>query len=161
MKLFNFLNFRFRYYLGFSILCLVLLVPLVYVLAQTTGNASITLKKQSNGLFTLTMADPQGIKEFSLNPPDKLPYGAQLPSCPQTRESTNVTFNDPADFTPQMTAFIIDCEDNKDEFTLSATKDGISRGVRVVKEEPKQEEEEKGEEKAEEEEPVSVPKEEE
>ena len=45
----------------------------VYVYAQSTGNASITLKKQSNGYFTLTMKDSQGIKEFSLNPPDKLP----------------------------------------------------------------------------------------
>ena len=107
----------------------------IYVYAQSTGNASIVLKKQSNGLFTLTMKDPQGIKEFSLNPPDKLPYSAQLGNCPTTRESTNVTFNDPADFTPQMTAFIIDCGDNKDEFTISAPKNGTSQGVRVAKEE--------------------------
>ena len=114
----------------------------VYVYAQSTGNASITLKKQSNGYFTLTMKDSQGIKEFSLNPPDKLPYSAQLTNCPQTKESTNVSFTDPGDFTPQMTAYIIDCKDNKDEFTLSAPKDGISRGVRVVKEEPVKEVEE-------------------
>ncbi|MDO8560651.1 MAG: hypothetical protein Q7R91_00340 [bacterium] len=101
------------------------------VQAQAARVSSITLEKGSSfGLFILTVADPDGVREFSLQPPDKFPYGGGV-NCPKTFKNNNVIFS-LEDFTPEMTAHVLDCKDNRVEFTILPPKDGVTRGSVVA-----------------------------
>ncbi|HEY4499775.1 MAG TPA: hypothetical protein VJH70_01390 [Candidatus Paceibacterota bacterium] len=113
----------------FAALVSVLIIQKTY--AQVSNNAAVSFKKDGNGLFTITIRDPQGIQEYSFKAPDKLPYGGGITGCPTSRTITNVVFNDPADFTPSMEAFVVDCKDNRGEFTIAPPKDGITNGVKI------------------------------
>ncbi len=98
-------------------------------------NASIKLKKdRSSGLFELSIIDPDGIQEFSLKPPSKLPYGGGI-DCKRTFSITNVTFDDPSDFTPVMNATVTDCKGNIAEFEITPPVNGMAQGVAVGKQE--------------------------
>ena len=100
--------------------------------AQSSGrNASISLKKDFNNLFIITIKDPQGIKEFSLQPPGKFSYGGEISGCPASRKIDNVVFDDPTDFTPAMNAYVVDCNGNKDELEIPPPKNGTATAVRV------------------------------
>lgn len=105
---------------------------IIQVNAQSSSrNASISLKKDSNNLFIITIRDPQGIKEFSLQPPGKFSYGGEISGCPTSRKIDNVVFDDPTDFTPAMSAYVVDCNDNKDELQIPPPKSGAAIAVRV------------------------------
>jgi len=110
-------------------------VAAVIAHAQTSGGgtSSVRLEKDlSNGLFTLTVRASAGIKEFSLYPPGKLPYGGGLGNCPTVFKNNNVSFADPEDFTPKMGATIIDCKGKSIDFDLLPTKAGVAVGKSVV-----------------------------
>ena len=101
------------------------------VQAQAARNSSITLERdRSSGLFTLTVADPDGVREFSLQPPNRSSYGGGV-DCPKTFKNNNVIFS-LEDFTPEMTAYVLDCKDNRVEFKISPPKDGVTRGSVVT-----------------------------
>ncbi|OGY64768.1 MAG: hypothetical protein A3I24_04445 [Candidatus Harrisonbacteria bacterium RIFCSPLOWO2_02_FULL_41_13b] len=99
--------------------------------AQVSRNSSISFKKDSQGLFTVTIRDPQGIKEFSLQPKGKFPYGGGISQCPTSRVIANVAFDDPFDFTPAMGAYVIDCQNNQDDLQIPSPKDGLTVSARV------------------------------
>lgn len=128
-------------YMKFKLFLTLLVSLLVFsaaalISAQSVSNASIFLKKEPSGLFTLTINEPQGIKEFSLVPPGKFPYSGTL-GCYRSYENKTVVFDDPADFTPFMPATIVDCAGNTTEFKIPPPEKGVTRGEKVVKEEPK------------------------
>lgn len=105
-------------------------ITTVVVIAQAqTPNASITLKKDSNSLFIVTIKDPNGIAEFSLEPTNKFSYGGGLKGCPTTFSINNVVFAEPDDFTPKMPARVIDCQGGITEFDILPPADGNARGV--------------------------------
>ncbi|MBU6415413.1 hypothetical protein KGQ34_04215, partial [Patescibacteria group bacterium] len=85
----------------------------------------------SSGLFTLTVSDPNGIKEFSLLPKDKSPYGGALGNCATVFKSDNVGYFSPDQFTPKMDATILDCQGNTVSIELPPLKDGATRGSAV------------------------------
>ncbi len=94
------------------------------------NDSSINLKKDiGSGLFTLTVKDPDGLQEFSLTPAGKLPYGGGLGGCKSSFSSNNVTFADPSDFTPVMSAYVIDCNNNTTKLEIHAPADGLARSV--------------------------------
>lgn len=95
------------------------------------GNASVTFKKELSGLFTITIRDSDGIKEFSLVPVGKLPYGGSIGGCPTTRKIDNSVFDESSDFTPVMTGFVEDCAGNRDELELPPPKNGFTSSKRV------------------------------
>jgi hypothetical protein len=102
-------------------------------------NASVSFKKDSNGLFTIIINDPEGVKEFSLIPPKKFPYGGGVGgSCPRSHKITNVLFEDPADFTPAMTGYVIDCQGNQTDLEIPPPQNGsaLSRVVLPLEPEP-------------------------
>ncbi|MDP3726255.1 MAG: LamG domain-containing protein [bacterium] len=102
-----------------------------------TNDSSINLKKDpGSGLFTLTVRDPDGIQEFSLTPAGKSSYGGGLSGCKPSFSSNNVSFADPTDFTPVMSAYVIDCNNNTTELEIHAPVDGLARSVVLKKEEP-------------------------
>ena len=94
------------------------------------GNASVHLKKDTNGLFILTVSDPDGIKSFSFATVTRGSYGGDVGGCPRTFQSTNVLFSDPADFTPVMAATITDCQDNADELEIPPPEAGAAKSKR-------------------------------
>ncbi len=95
------------------------------------SNASVTLKKETSGLFTLTINDPDGIQSFSLVPSGKGPYGGEITKCPRTFQNTNVLFTDPSDFTPVMPATVTDCQGNTDELEIPPPDGGATRSKRL------------------------------
>lgn len=109
----------------------VLALGAIIIRAEAAGNAAIHLKKDSNGLFLLTIKDPEGIREFSLEPPAKSRYAGEIPGCPRTFQSTNVLFADPGDFTPVMNAYVVDCAGNRDDLQIPPPQDGAARSRRV------------------------------
>ncbi|MBI4132307.1 MAG: hypothetical protein HY474_01610 [Candidatus Sungbacteria bacterium] len=111
----------------------ILLAAAMLFAAGTAGAASafVSLKKDSNGLFTLTINDGDGIKSFSLVPSGKGPYGGEIAKCPRVFQNTNVLFADPADFTPVMAASITDCSGNTDELEIPPPEDGATRSKRL------------------------------
>lgn len=111
---------------------LVLAAASLLLFAPSAGaaSASVTLKKDSNGLFLLTINDADGIKEFSLVPSGQAPYGGEIAKCPRTFQSSNVLFRDPADFTPFMAASITDCRGNTDELEIPPPEAGATRSKR-------------------------------
>ena len=46
-------------------------ITAVTVVQAQTPNASVTLVKDSNNLFTVTISDPNGLVDFSLEPVNK------------------------------------------------------------------------------------------
>ncbi len=104
--------------------------------AEGAGNAVIYLKKDTNGLFLLTIKDPEGIREFSLEPPARGRYAGEIGGCPRTFQSANVLFTDPGDFTPVMNAYIVDCAGNRDDLLIPAPADGAARSRSVAPPEP-------------------------
>ena len=118
-------------------MALVLGIGIIQAQAQASRNSSISFKKDSNNLFIITIRDPQGIKEFSLQPPGKFSYGGEISGCPTSRKIDNVVFDDPFDFTPAMNAYVVDCSGNKDELEIFPPKNGVTSAVKVgVQEEP-------------------------
>ena len=95
------------------------------------SNASITLKKDTNGLFLLTISDPDGIQSFALMPAGKGPYSGEIAKCPRTFQNTNVLFTDPSDFTPVMPATVTDCQGNTDALEIPPPDDGATRSKRL------------------------------
>ncbi len=96
----------------------------------SSSGSSVSFKKDSNQLFTITIKDTQGIRSFSLKAPNKAPYGGDLGGCQTLRAIDNVLFEDPDDFTPVMKAEITDCSGNVDELEISPPKDGETKGVK-------------------------------
>lgn len=92
------------------------------------GNASLGLKKDLTGLFILTVKDPDGIQEFWLTPPGKTRYGGQV-NCPRTFVNNTVVLDAPADFTPTLGAYIVDCQGNREDFTVASPVNGVTFGV--------------------------------
>lgn len=105
---------------------------IVAVHAASPGNAAVNLKKDSNGLFLLTITDPEGIREFSLKPPSRPRYAGAVADCPRTFQSTNVLFTDPLDFDPVMTATITDCRGNAHDLEIPPPVDGLTRSRRLA-----------------------------
>ncbi|GEM_PF-1779436 len=106
--------------------------------AQTVAmNSSIGLKKDLTGLFVLTAKDPEGIKEFWLLPTGKSRYGGEL-DCPRTFVNNTVALDEGGDFAAPLAAYIIDCQGNREDFTLAKPKGGATFGERpaVPKAEP-------------------------
>ena len=66
-----------------------------------SGQPPSSLKNNSTGLFNLAIRDPQGVKEFSMVPTGKFPYGGVIGGCPRAHILDNALFEDPADFTPR------------------------------------------------------------
>ncbi len=98
------------------------LIAFGIVHAQARPNASITLQKDNlTGFFKLNIRDPEGIREFSLQPEGKSSYGGGV-RCPQTFSNDNVIFSN-EDFSPPMKAFVIDCSDNQTDFEISPPDD--------------------------------------
>ncbi len=105
-----------------------------------SGQASIQLKKNnSTGLFNLAIRDPQGVKEFSMVPTGKFPYGGVIGGCPRAHILDNALFEDPADFTPEMPATVTDCSGNITEFVIPTPQKGTTVGRVKIKEEPQEE----------------------
>ena len=100
--------------------------------AQSANNAAIHLKKDSNGLFLLTIRDPDGIREFSLEPATKGPYGGAIQDCPRIFQSANVLFTDPADFTPVMNASVTDCAGNVGKLEIPPPQSGAASSRRLA-----------------------------
>ena len=99
--------------------------------AQAARTSSITLESDRNsGLFMLTVTDPDGVREFSLQPPNRSSYGGGV-DCPKTFKNNNVIFS-LEDFTPEMTAYVLDCKDNRVEFKIPPPKDNVTRGIVVI-----------------------------
>src|SRR3989344_779949 len=93
-----------------------------------TNDSSISLKKDvGTGLFTLTIKDPDGVQEFSLSPVGKSSYGGGLGGCKQTFSSNNVSFADLTDFKPVMSAYVVDCNNNKTELEIPPPVDWLAR----------------------------------
>src|SRR3989338_6867554 len=103
-----------------------LLLSLVITRVEAaTNDSSVNLKKDPNsGLFTLTVRDSDGLQEFSIIPAGKLPYGGGLSGCKPSFSITNVSFVDPTDFTPVMSAHVIDCNNDTTELEIHAPVDG-------------------------------------
>ncbi|MBI3046293.1 MAG: hypothetical protein HYY86_01990 [Candidatus Harrisonbacteria bacterium] len=133
-------KFNLKLLIGFFVVIVVSLLLIVgRVNAQSTAsrNSSISFKKDPNNLFIITIRDPQGIKEFSLQPPGKFSYGGEISGCPTSRKIDNVVFDDPFDFTPAMGGYVVDCGGNKDELEIFPPKNGVASAVRVgAQEEP-------------------------
>ena len=110
----------------------VLAAAALLLLAPPAGaaGASVTLKKDTNGLFLLTINDADGIKSFSLVPQTQGPYGGEIPKCPRTFQSANVLFTDPVDFKPFMAASITDCRGNTDELEIPPPEAGATKSKR-------------------------------
>ena len=119
-----------------SIAVVSLLLSLVITRVEAaTNDSSVNLKKDPNsGLFTLTVRDSDGLQEFSIIPAGKLPYGGGLSGCKPSFSITNVSFVDPTDFTPVMSAHVIDCNNDTTELEIHAPVDGIARSVVLKKE---------------------------
>ncbi|MBI2039437.1 MAG: LamG domain-containing protein [Candidatus Niyogibacteria bacterium] len=111
---------------------------LASVQVQAAANdSSITLKKDAaTGLFVLTLRDPDGILEFSLTPPGKLPYGGGMSGCQRSFSNNTASFADPGDFTPVMTARVVDCKNNTTELEIPPPVDGVTKSIAIAKEEP-------------------------
>lgn len=122
--------------LPLAILLAGFLVGLVIARAHAAANdSSITLKKDpASGLFSLTIKDPDGIQEFSLTPPGRFPYSGGLSSCPRSFSIDNVAFNDPSDFKPVMSAYVIDCRNNTADLTIAPPENGLAKSTPVIKE---------------------------
>ena len=122
--------------LASGILLFGLFAAAVIVQAQAGRAPSITLQKDpGSGLFTLTITDPDGVREFSLQPKQRSSYGGGV-NCPTTFSNNNVLFTDPDDFTPEMTAFVIDCKGNSVDFKIPPPQNGFSRGIAISPEPP-------------------------
>ena len=87
--------------------------------AQTVaGNSSVSAKKQSNGYYTITIKDPQGLKHFALKSPGNLPYSGDLAECPRVFVVDNVSPAVVNDFSGEVDADITDCQNNDDELQI-------------------------------------------
>mgnify|MGYP001590788301 CR=1 FL=1 len=87
--------------------------------AQTSsGNSSVSAKKQDNGFYTITIKDPQGLKHFALKSPDNSPYGGDLNGCPRVFVVDNVSPAVVNNFSGEVNADITDCQDNDDELQI-------------------------------------------
>lgn len=112
-----------------SVIILSIGVLLAFTITQAqTPNSSISFKKDSNNLFAITIGDPQGIKEFSLEAPNKFPYGGGLSGCPTSFKVGNVSFADPDDFTPAMNGTVTDCKGNITHFEIPTPVNGLTKG---------------------------------
>lgn len=108
-----------------------LFVAFGVVHAKSSQNASIILQRQTQGLFELTIRDPDGIQSFSIQPEKKSSYGGEV-KCPKTYSSKNVVFSF-EDFTPPMKAFVIDCAGNQTDFEISEPDSkGVARAKVIV-----------------------------
>jgi hypothetical protein len=101
-------------------------------------DSSISFKKDpGSGYFSLTVRDPDGIQEFTLQPVDRSSYGGGLSNCPKTFTSNNVTyFSDPSDFNPPLAATVRDCNNNTTELEIAPPKDGRAVSTILKKEAP-------------------------
>ena len=124
--------------LATSILAVFFLLSLSIIRVEAAVNdSSVNLKKdQSTGLFVLTIKDPDGILEFSLIPAGKNPYGGGLSGCKKSFSNDTTSFADPSDFTPVMTASIIDCKNNTTELEIPPPVKGVTNSIAVKKEVP-------------------------
>lgn len=120
--------------LAIAVLLFGILISLSIVQVQAaTSDSAVSFKKDpSTDLFTLTIKDPDGLQEFSLTPASKSSYGGGLSGCPKTFSINNVSFTDPADFEPVMSAYVIDCKNNTTELEILPPKDGLAVS-RVIK----------------------------
>jgi len=101
--------------------------------AQTTGNASLSFKRDpGTGYFILTIRDPQGIQEFSVKAPEKSSYGGGLGGCPTSRVIDNIGAFNEADFAAGTTGLVVDCQGNEEKFEFSPLKNNVTAGKRVV-----------------------------
>lgn len=78
--------------------------------------ASISLVKESTGLFRLTIRDRDGLQKFSLALSGGSNYGGDLNGCPVEYVRNTVRFTE-SDF-PIRSAYVIDCIGTKHEITL-------------------------------------------
>src|SRR3989344_504558 len=104
-------------------------ITAVTVVQAQTPNASVTLVKDSNNLFTVTISDPNGLVDFSLEPVNRFSYGGGLKGCPTNFKITNVSFADPDDFTPKMIGLVTDCRGGLTEFDILPPVDSRARGT--------------------------------
>ncbi|MBI2406326.1 MAG: hypothetical protein HYV25_01960 [Candidatus Harrisonbacteria bacterium] len=116
---------------AFSVAVVAIFGGILFAHAQRAAGASIEMKKDANGLFAVTIREPSGIQSVFFKAPGKSRYGGELGSCPTFRVVDNVTFDDPADFTPQMDAILTDCAGNVKEFALPPPKGGATTAARV------------------------------
>ncbi len=125
-----------------SVLILAVVALAAFVIAYyaeaAKRDASVSLQREPGvGLFILTIRDPDGIREFSLQPPGKPSYGGEV-KCPASFSSKNIVFDPVGDFTPAMNAYVIDCAGNRVEFELPPLDEkGFTRGKIVGPEEEK------------------------
>ena len=97
------------------------------------NDSSITLKRDPGAeRFTLTIKDPDGIQEFSLKPATQFRYGAGLSNCPKTFSITEVSFIDPVDFEPTMSAYVVDCKNNTENLEIAPPKNNMAKSVPVI-----------------------------
>src|SRR3989344_9280288 len=101
-----------------SIIFLGLLVGLALQAETAKGNSSVSAKKQTDGLYTITIKDSQGIKSFALKSPGNFPYGGDLENCPRVFVVNNVSPVVVNDFSGEVDAEIVDCQNNSDELVI-------------------------------------------
>src|SRR3989344_1468840 len=95
-----------------------LLIGLALQAETAKGNSSVSAKKQSNGYYTITIKDPQGLKSFALKSPGNLPYSGDLAECPRVFVIDNVSPSVVNDFSGEVDADIFDCQNNTDELQI-------------------------------------------
>src|SRR3989344_6383944 len=100
-----------------------LLVGLAVQAQTPAGNSSVSAKKQDNGYYTITIKDPQGLKHFALKSPGNLPYSGDLNECPRVFVVDNVSPAVINDFSGEVDADIVDCQNNEDELGIPAIGD--------------------------------------
>ena len=111
-----------------------LLIGLALQAETAKGNSSVSAKKQSNGYYTITIKDPQGLKSFALKSPGNLPYSGDLAECPRVFVIDNVSPSVVNDFSGEVDADIFDCQNNTDE--LAIPEIGDKKSVVGKREEP-------------------------
>src|SRR3990167_7532545 len=119
-------------------LAILFLAGIVLIEAWASANDSSIILKRPPGSerFILTINDPDGIQEFSLSPAAQFRYGGMLSGCNSSFSIKDVSFNDPADFTPKMSAYVIDCQNNTLELEIFPPVKGTAKSVAVKKEVP-------------------------
>lgn len=126
-------------FVSFLILLAGFVAAMTIVRVQTWAASKpfIALERDSSsGLFALTVSDPNGIKEFSLLPQGKSPYGGALGNCSTIFKSDNIGYFSSDQFTPKMDATILDCRGNTVSIELPPLKNGATRGIAVSAAQP-------------------------
>lgn len=95
-----------------------LLMAVALQAETSSGNSSVSAKKQTDGLYTITIKDSQGIKSFALKSPGNFPYSAELKGCPRVFVVNNVSPAAVNNFSGEVEADIVDCQNNTDELEI-------------------------------------------